>query len=132
MGNPCHQTSDKRYFNIIVKLFIYRKSPNFSDQRDEIFAEACNLFESKEYAVTEQTDLLCLLMDLLTCPFISLQKRTDLLLNVCNNNSKLENINCNQAKKIVQEIEQQPWFVQWQGIDLRKIVEKKELSPVYS
>ena len=37
-----------------------------------------------------------------------------------------------KAEAMVSEFEEQHWFVWWKGIDLLNMIEKKELSAVYS
>ncbi len=129
-------TSDDRYFQIIVQLFIYKDNPKFINQRDAVFATACKKLKSEIYSITKETELAHLLLDLLSCPFIPIQNRQKLLLDIWkklrDEDSSLKIIKKVDAKRLVIEIEKQHWFVQWQGINLRNIIEKKELSSVYS
>ena len=37
-----------------------------------------------------------------------------------------------EAETTVDEIQQQHWFVRWDGVDLLNMIEKKELSSVYA
>lgn len=46
--------------------------------------------------------------------------------------SSLGNINVAGANALVEEIQQQHWFVRWDSVDLLNMIEKKELSSVYA
>lgn len=128
--------SDDQYFQIIVQLFICKDHPKLRDKKDAVFRTACNKLTSQKHFITKETELAYLLLDLLSCPFISARNRGDLLRDVWpvirSGDSSIEVINKKDAENLVEEIEEQHWFVWWQGINLRNIIEKKELSAVYA
>ena len=126
---------DGNYFKVIVQLYIFRDDPKLSDRRDRVFQLACDrVFGAK--SLTVNSELTHLLLDLLACPFIDVQKRAKLLMGVWpilkQTNSNIGAIGKTTACKIVNEIEQEHWFVRWKGIGILDLIEKKDLGTVYA
>ena len=129
------EKSDDRYFQTIVQLFIYRQHPGLKKKREAVFLSACKRLKSAT-GITQQSEHTHLLMDLLSCPFVPLDERAILLVEIWpklrQEQPRIGAITRKGAGQLVTEIEKQHWFVQWQGIDLLNIIEKKELSTVYA
>ena len=127
--------SDDQYFQIIVQLFIYKDSVKFTKERDAVFKRAHEKLKSELFEINE-AEFAHMLFDLLSCPYISANNRKKLLHDVWpklkNKDPNIGNLSKQEAKNLVDEIEQQHWFVWWSGIDLRNLIEKKELSAVYA
>ncbi len=127
--------SDYDYFYIVVCLFICADHECFEDIRNAIFEKAKKRILSAQRNLLNNSELVHLLLDLLACTYIESSKRESLLMdvwnNVLNSTSSLSKINKNQAKKLVNEIEQQHWFIKWDGSDMLNMIEKKELTTVY-
>ena len=127
--------SDDRYFQTIVRLFIYKQHPEFKEKRDSVFRSACKRLKSGTH-ITQQAEHTHLLLDLLSCPFVSLSERAILLLDLWptlkQEQPSIGPITRKSAGQLVAEIEKQHWFVRWQGINLLNTIEKKELSTVYA
>ena len=123
------------YFQIIVRLFIYKDYAAFQANREETFRFACKKLKSATH-LTADAELTYLLLDLLSCPFIPVDERVGLLVDIWpqlkREDSSIGNITKADTRHLVSEIEQQHWFVWWQDIDLLSIIEKKELSAVYA
>jgi hypothetical protein len=68
------------------------------------------------------------ILDLIACPYIDIDVREQLLLTLTQD---LGVVALFSSKDIVQEMEANPWFVNWKQIDLLNHLRKKELSPVY-
>jgi len=120
------------YFELVVKLFIYGDRPEFSVQRNEIWETICERVESERY-LTRDSETVHMLLDIFACPYIEKAKRVKLLRASWKKmGSSLGNINAAGADALVEEIQQQHWFVRWDGVDLLNMIEKKELSSVYA
>lgn len=120
------------YFELVVKLFIYGDRPQFSDQRDEIWEIICQRVSS-EKSLNRSSEIVHLLLDALACPYLDRVKRAELLhASWSRMGSNLGNLSATEAKTLVDEIQQQHWFVRWDGVDLLNMIEKKELSSVYA
>lgn len=76
------------------------------------------------------------MLDVLACPHVELSARSQLLREVWPKlkeyQSGIGDITKAGAIALVQEIQQQHWFVRWENIDLLNMIEKKELSAVYA
>ena len=119
------------YFELVVKLFIYGGRPEFDVQRNEIWEIICNRVAS-EKDLTRDSETVHLLLDALACPHIKRAKRAKLLRASWNKIGSNDNISASEADATVAEIQQQHWFVRWDGVDLLNMIEKKVLSSVYA
>lgn len=129
------QDGDCDYFHLVVRLFIFRDRPEFSGRRQAIFEEARKKILSAQKFYRE-SELVHLLLDVLACPHVELSARSQLLREVWPKlkeyQSGIGDITKAGAIALVQEIQQQHWFVRWENIDLLNMIEKKELSAVYA
>lgn len=120
------------YFELVVKLFIYGGGPEFANQRDEIWEIISERVTSEKY-LTRDSETVHLLLDSLSCPHLEKTKRAELLQTAWTKmGSSVGSINATEAEALVEEIQQQHWFVRWEGVDLLNMIEKKELSSVYA
>ena len=120
------------YFELVVKLFIYGDRPEFTDQRNEIWELICKRVSSEKY-LNRDSESVHLLLDFLACPHLDRIKRAELLRASWNRiDINLGSISVAEAEALIDEIQQQHWFVRWDGVDLLNMIEKKELSSVYA
>lgn len=126
---------DCDYFHLVVRLFIFRNQPEFSHRRQKIFEEARKKILSARQFYRD-SELVHLLLDVLACPHIDVSARSQLLQEVWpklkEHHSGIGDISKAVSVSLVQEIQQQHWFVRWENIDLLNMIEKKELSAVYA
>lgn len=122
------------YFQVMARLYIFRDHPSLSERKYALFELACEKLRSEDNLSTD-SQLTHLFLDLLTCPFIDASKREKLLLDLWPRLKKeyrsIGNLSKVDARKVVKELQNQPWFVQWEGIELLSLIEKKEWSTVY-
>lgn len=120
------------YFELVVKLFIYGDRPEFAAQRNEIWDFICKRVSSEKY-LNRDSETVHLLLDSLACPHIDRTKRAKLLRASWSRlGANLGNISVANAEALIDEVQQQHWFVRWDGVDLLNMIEKKELSSVYA
>lgn len=129
------QNSDDNYFQIIVRLFIYADNELLQGKRDAVFKQACEMILQTP-DIPLDSEATHLLLDLLSCKFITHQKREKLLRDAWPRLLQFDNsmgqITISQAAEVIEEIQQQHWFTRWKGVDLLNMIEKKELSEVYA
>jgi hypothetical protein len=120
------------YFTIISKLYIYKNYAHFNVERQKLVDEIYNRFASEERLV-QSSENIHLLFDFLSCPYVDTNVRSTLLSSVWPKLNDLDLLSLKgvSVDKIVAEIEEMPWFVNWTKIDLLTLIEKKELSAVY-
>ena len=126
---------DDGYFQVIIQLFIFRNHAVFNNHKDAVFEQSCKRILATSNLSTD-SELTHLLLDLLACPYIKASKRENLLVAVWPKLTRDQSgpgiISRREARQVVSEIEQQHWFVRWDGIELLNMIEKKELSTVYA
>ncbi|WP_406870282.1 antiviral reverse transcriptase Drt3b [Thioclava sp. 'Guangxiensis'] len=122
----------KGYFELVVKLFIYGDRPAFSRQRNEIWSSICDRISSEKY-LGRNSEAVHLFFDSLACPYLDKAKRAELLRASWSRIGTVsKGITVAESEALIDEIQEQNWFVRWDGIDLLNMIEKKELSSVYS
>ena len=126
--------SSYNYFEIICGLYIAKDNKNLSSVKKDLVRSAYKLILDGKNLL-EKSEPIHLLMDILGCPYISQSKRVDLLVqcwpqleNQCKGLIKIDNM---RAKAIVKQCESLNWFVNWRGINLLSMIQKKQLSAVY-
>lgn len=123
--------NSRRYFDLVVKLYIYGNRAEFHNQRSDIWNSICERINRERHLVNN-SEAVHLLLDSLSCPHIETSLRADLLMSVWGSlSSNMGTISKSEAEQTVSEIELQHWFVRWDGIDLLNMIEKKELCQVY-
>nr|WP_321461060.1 antiviral reverse transcriptase Drt3b [uncultured Cohaesibacter sp.] len=120
------------YFELVVRLFIYGNRSEFAIQRNEIWETISTRLDAEKF-LKRDSESVHLLLDTLACPFLEKAKRAKLL-RACWGKiiPNTGNINATEAESLVEEIQQQYWFVRWDGVNLLNMIEKKELSSVYA
>lgn len=117
------------YFSLVSCLFYIKDNPAYADLRTH--AEACILKVLGGCArIRNHAHDAHLALDAICCPYLSIASRTKILADLrrelhqpIRTQSQLEND--------IAEMEAMPWFVQWEKVDLLRMVTKKELSAVY-
>lgn len=123
------------YFQTVVKLYIFADSAAMISRKIALFERArIKILGSNN--LIKNAELSHLLLDLLACPYIDAQLRQKLLCDVwpilLSFDNTLGPMTNHIAASVVAEVESQHWFVRWRGVDLLSMIEKKELSAVYS
>ena len=117
------------YFEVVTLLFCVKADVELSAIRDGLLARSrIIILQSSGIHVDSQAAHLCL--DILSCPYLDAAARAQLFIDVMASQSQ-PTPTLAQALNAVRDIEQHPWFVDWQGINLRRSIRKKELSSVY-
>lgn len=123
------------YFHLIVRVFIFRNQPHFVDRKNDAFDEATKRILNTDQ-FQQQSELVHMLLDLLACPQIDRAKRSQLLVDAWQKlkerNTSIGDLSLAASEQLVDEIQEQHWFVRWEDVDLLNMIEKKELSAVYA
>jgi len=116
------------YFSIISCLFYIRDDPSFTSTMTEVVKRADTLLSNLD-DIQQSAEKTYLLLDLLTCPYISKDNRKKWLRASLKavGISTPSNLQTNEFfATLVDDI-----HVNWSGIDLLSALEKKELKPAY-
>ena len=123
------------YFQVIVIIYVCGRHAALREKKEKTFRRAFDRLVSAP-ELSRDSELVHLLLDLLACSFVEASEREKLLKAVWpalkRDHNGLGNIGGRMAVEVVSEIERQHWFVRWEGVDLLNMIEKKELSAVYS
>ena len=72
-----------------------------------------------------------LVLDLLSCPYVSLNFRIDLLKTFYSEYFQCSSLSTEELEQDIRLLSQTYWFVKWENFDLLNQLERKELKSVY-
>ena len=123
-----------RYFEIICGLYIAKNSADLNFFKVDLIDAASNLILDNKY-LPYSSECIHLLLDILSCPYVPKDSKVDLLRKswpaLKEVDSELIKFDNSSANSIVNECESMHWFVNWDGINLLNLIQKKQLSAVY-
>lgn len=118
------------YFTIISLLFYFRNRRSFQELKciienkiKELLSHNIDLLQSSEKAH--------LFLDVLSCPFVSIETRRFLYRKYLKNFESTLNRSHQEIENDLQSLLQTYWFVKWDELDIVKMIEKKELKESY-
>jgi hypothetical protein len=112
------------YFQITSILYFCSNESIYSALKEEIIQYVIDLFKSKksngvDTDIFKETELSLLLMDILSCPFVSRRCKNKLMKTIIRDGS---------SKQIIDYVEKYLWFTNWNEISIEKLLIKKELK----
>ncbi|MDI7774964.1 antiviral reverse transcriptase Drt3b [Asticcacaulis sp. EMRT-3] len=117
------------YFSIVSCLYYVRGDSRYNQLRTDVEAAILKQLDSCKGVLKRAHDAhLCL--DIITCPYVSLPTKLQLYRDL-RMVLKLPIKNDVTLATYLTDIAAQPWFVQWQTVDVLNMLKKKELSAVY-
>lgn len=117
------------YFSIVSCLFYIKGNIAYTGLRGAIEKRILFLLAGCTRVKTNAAD--CnLALDILSCPFVSIKVRREILRNLRSQLSLPFRTNTGLDIDIDGFVSQ-PWFVQWESLDIIRMIPKKELSAVY-
>ncbi len=118
------------YFTIISLLFYFRNRRSFQglkciieDKIKELLSSNMDLLQSSEKAH--------LFLDVMSCPFVSIETRRFLYRKYLKNFEQNLNRSHLEIETDLQSLLETYWFVKWDELDIVKMIEKKELKESY-
>lgn len=122
------------YFEIVVRIYLYGKSSKFRAERTELLQLAKEKVTS-DPDLSSNSELTHLLLDLVSCPFITKQWKIDVIKDIWptlkRKHQNLQKLTNKSARELIEEFEQRHWFVSWDGVELLEMIENKDTSAVY-
>lgn len=117
------------YFSLVCRLFYIKNEANYASLRMETENCILRLLDDCSRVATSSHDA-HLALDAICCPYLSLNARKKILADF--------RVSVGQPSRTdpeletdIAEMESRPWFVQWEKLDILRMVTKKELSAVY-
>jgi hypothetical protein len=114
--------SQLNYISIVVLLFYMKNKRRYDALRNSIEETIKNKFEKKKTTLLKETELTLLLLDTLSCPYVRLETKRDLL-KIC----RIEGA----ARQTAIIKKQQYWFTKWTDFDFAKELDAKRSQEVY-
>lgn len=125
----CDDVDKMGYFEIVSYLFCIKSNSEYDELRTRLVDRAIELIKGSQ-RVRLESQAAHLALDLLSCPFVSVNDRAKIL-NKVRTDSGLPPLSIADALGTVSEFEANCWFVNWQDTNLLRMIRKKELSSVY-
>ena len=123
------ENSNFEYFQTVSILYCIGSDIRFDDLRYNLVDHLLNRAVIDLDPETSAHDA-HLLLDMLSCPYVNLSDRQELLDKIRTRLS-LPKLSAAELGASVKEMEENPWFVQWSGPGLFNLLQKKELNSVY-
>lgn len=118
------------YFSIVSTLFYFRNRKQYNELKVEIENHILSTL-SHDLELLQSSENAHLFLDIMSCPFISTKTRKYLYrkyLKKYENNISRSNL---QIEADLKDLLTTFWFVNWENLDLVKMIERKELKETY-
>ena len=109
------------YFSVTVALTYIQEIKEYASIKDAIEKDIVLKFNSKKSMIRKSTELILLLLDTLTCPYVSNSTKTTLL--------TMYGVDATLHNKVINYRE--TWFTDWTGFNFNKELEAKRSREVY-
>ena len=121
--------SELNYFSITVVLFYMKEKKRYTNLRAFIEAEIIKKFKSKKGTLYIESELTMLLLDTISCPYVSKDTKIELL-DLYEIDSNLHNDILNLKHK-QDNARKQLWFTTWNDFNFGKALDIKQSKEVY-
>jgi hypothetical protein len=115
------------YFDLVTLLYYAKDDSQYvavrklaMDKVDEVLLDLSDVRENSEKVL--------IFLDVLTCPYVDLQRRKSILDGLIK--AKSVSVN-NSIDEIFEDLTSPWWFVNWAEVDLLNMLERRELHTVY-
>lgn len=117
------------YFSLVCRLFYIKNDANYASLRVETELCILRLLDGCSRVARSSHDA-HLAIDAICCPYLSLEARKKILTDFRAAVGQPMRTSA-ELETDIEEMENRPWFVQWEKLDILRMVTKKELSAVY-
>lgn len=118
------------YFSIVSFLYIIKNNVRYENIKKTIEIKIESFFSSADKDIKKDSELAHLALDILSCPFVSMELRKNIYKKVLSNlriyktKAQIDN-EYNEFLKIY-------WFIKWKDLNLINLLERKELKSSYT
>lgn len=121
--------NDASYFNIVACLFYVKDYHQYDAVRESVLRKVDAKLQDFS-GILSNTEQACLLLDVLTCPYIDPKRKKRYVLRLCTALS-IAKPNNQEFNEFLTFYSAEYWFVNWREVDLLNSLERKELRQVY-
>nr|PMH80071.1 hypothetical protein BCU58_24295 [Vibrio sp. 10N.286.48.B7] len=118
------------YFETISLLYYFKNHAEYSDVKHKVMAATMERFSTLN-SLENDSELVHLILDLSTCPYISLEHRKQVMSILYNG---IENHPSPTEQELLDYIDATQgvyWFVNWTNLNIKQLIERNELKSQY-
>ena len=119
------------YFEIISLLYYIKNINQFQNVKHKIEALILKIISDKKHALKSCSETTHLFLDCVSCPFLSLELRKKILEQYLSQYESGITYSEQEVHNFLNELKSKYWFVKWEGLNLIKLLERKELNASY-
>lgn len=128
--NEIIESKDIDYFTIISCLFYFRRRSAYKDLKLKLEKIIKNKL-TKNQNFLQDSQQAHLLLDILSCPFVTEKTRREIYTSFLKSNYEKLNRPHDKITADLRELLTTNWFVNWESHDLLTMIERKELKVTY-
>lgn len=119
------------YFDFIAIFYVTRNKPSYAELHTEIATELKNVFRNSDNRIGFNSELTLLLVDMLSCPFISQDDKNEILIDYSKH--ALNRITTPaERNQLINFFKNHLHFINWsENLNLEKLLVRKQLNPGY-
>lgn len=116
------------YFEIVSLLYYFRNHDEYIEIKNELIKLAISKLPSFK-KIESDSELTHLFLDLISCPYISIKNRKNLLSLVYE--KKQTPITDQDLSLYISSLDNIYWFVNWKNLNIKQLIERNELKLQY-
>ena len=121
---------DVTYFDIISLIYYFKNHAVYARAKDSLFNIAIGRLKLKPN-LRQDSEQAHIFLDLICCPYLSIEQRRDLLSAYLLTYESGRVFTPGMINNYLVELEASFWFVKWKNLNLVRLLERKELKPIY-
>ena len=118
------------YFDIVALTYYFKNYPIYSTAKDILIKIAIGRL-NENFNLQQESEQAHIFLDLICCPYITADLRIELIKKYLASYEPDEVFTDDIVSAFATELLNNFWFVKWKNLDLIKLLERKELKPVY-
>ncbi|HFG2023853.1 TPA: hypothetical protein ACGF6J_001278, partial [Vibrio cholerae] len=118
------------YFEIVSLLYYFKNHEEYSDVKSKIISETMGRFSTLD-SLENDSELVHLILDLSTCPYISLEHRKQVMSILYDGIKNHPNPTEQELSDYIDATKGIYWFVNWTNLNIKQLIERNELKSQY-
>lgn len=119
------------YFEIVSLLYYIKNRSQFRNVKREIETLILQIISDKKHTLKSCSETVHLFLDCIACPYLSVDLRKMILRQYLERYESSNTYSEQDIDSFINELISKYWFVKWEGLNLIKLLERKELNASY-